>query len=237
MRELKERQKKILQCLVDEYIKTAQPVSSFDLLERYRLNVCSATIRNDMLVLTKEKLLYKPYSSAGRIPTTKGYKVYLQEVSKNFSKKTKPKIKINITQKEDLKTSLSKIFKEITRITRNLVIGYLKKEDFLLEEGWKEILLEPELKNDLYLKRFLEVVSFIEERIDLIERKINSDFEVFIGKENPFYRYDDFTLICCKPQTRNEKIVFTLLGPKRMAYKKNISLMSGLLNEFNKLNV
>jgi len=190
-----------------------------------------------MLVLTKKKLLYKPYSSAGRIPTTKGYRVYLQEISKNFSKKSKPKIKIDIAEKEDLKTSLSKIFKEITRITRNLVIGYLKKEDFLLEEGWKEVLLEPELKNDLYLKRFLEAVNLIEKRIDVIESKINNDLEVFIGRENPLYRYDDFTLICCKPKTRNEKVVFTLLGPKRMAYKKNIFLLNELLNEFDKLNV
>ncbi len=234
---LKERQKIILRCLVEEYIKTAQPVSSFDLLEKYHLNVCSATIRNDMLVLTREKLLYKPYSSAGRIPTTKGYKVYVQQVSRDFSKRVKPRIKINITSKEDLKNSLSKIFKEITRVTRNLVIGYLKKEDFLLEEGWKEILLEPELENDLYRKKFLGVVNFVEKKISLIEKEVNGDLKIFIGRENPFYRYDDFTLICCKPQNCSEKIVFTLLGPKRMSYKKNISLMTELLNEFNKLNV
>lgn len=237
MYSLKERQKKVLKCLVDEYIKTAQPVSSFDLLEKYRLNVCSATIRNDMLVLTKKKLIYKPYTSAGRIPTTKGYRLYLQELNNSLNKKRKAGLRLNHINSRDLKTSLSKIFKEISRITKNLLIGYLKKEDFLLEEGWKEVLLEPELKNDDYLKKFLEAVNFIEKRIDLIERELNKEMEIFIGRENPFYNYDDFTLICCKPKTQKEKIVLTLLGPKRMFYEKNISLMRHVLDEFNKLKI
>ena len=75
---LDNRKKKILQAIVEEYIDTAEPVSSGNLVEE--LNCSSATIRNEMAELEKIGLLEKPHTSAGRIPSQKGYRYYIDEL-------------------------------------------------------------------------------------------------------------------------------------------------------------
>ena len=65
---LDERKKQILQAVIEEYINTAEPVSSGAIVEKYDLGFSSATIRNDMADLEHEGYLEKPHTSAGRIP-------------------------------------------------------------------------------------------------------------------------------------------------------------------------
>ena len=69
--ELDKRKKRILQAIVEEYIETAEPVSSGNLVKE--LEVSSATIRNEMAELEKIGFLEKPHTSAGRVPSQKGY--------------------------------------------------------------------------------------------------------------------------------------------------------------------
>ena len=63
------RQEKLLNFLIKEYISTAEPVSSLDLKKVTDLDVCGATIRNDLQALTEEGYIEQPHTSAGRIPT------------------------------------------------------------------------------------------------------------------------------------------------------------------------
>lgn len=74
---MEDRRKLVLKGIVDQYIKSAEPVSSQTLLERYNLGVCSATIRNDMQYLEEQGYIEKPYSSSGRVPTEKGYRFFV----------------------------------------------------------------------------------------------------------------------------------------------------------------
>ena len=76
-----ERQEKLLDFLIKEYISTAEPVSSKDLKKVTDLDVCGATIRNDMQVLTKEGYIEQPHTSAGRVPTKKAYKYFAEKVA------------------------------------------------------------------------------------------------------------------------------------------------------------
>ena len=76
--ELDKRKKRILQAIVEEYIETAEPVSSGNLVKE--LEVSSATIRNEMAELEKIGFLEKPHTSAGRIPSQKGYRYYVDEL-------------------------------------------------------------------------------------------------------------------------------------------------------------
>jgi len=69
-----ERQEKLLAFLIKEYISTAEPVSSKALKKVTDLDVCGATIRNDLQALTKEGYIEQPHTSAGRVPTRKAYK-------------------------------------------------------------------------------------------------------------------------------------------------------------------
>lgn len=78
--ELTQRKKKILRAVVESYIETAEPVGSKTLLELADLNVSSATIRNELADLTEQGYLEQPHTSAGRIPSPKGYRLYVNEL-------------------------------------------------------------------------------------------------------------------------------------------------------------
>lgn len=77
---LSDRKKKILRAVVESYIRTAEPVGSKAILELADLNVSSATIRNELAELTEMGYLEQPHTSAGRMPSPKGYRLYVNEL-------------------------------------------------------------------------------------------------------------------------------------------------------------
>lgn len=77
---LEDRRSEVLRALVEEHIKTGEPVSSRAVLERSRLNVSAATVRNDLAALEKEGLVQQPHTSAGRVPTVSGYRYYVDHL-------------------------------------------------------------------------------------------------------------------------------------------------------------
>src|SRR5512139_3968375 len=80
MNVLTERQRLILALVIHAYTDTAQPVGSKALIERYKLDSSSATIRNDMVELTDAGYLRQPYTSAGRVPTEEGYRYFVRQL-------------------------------------------------------------------------------------------------------------------------------------------------------------
>jgi len=80
------RQEKLLDFLVKEYIATSEPVSSKALKKVADLDVCGATIRNDLQELTKEGYIEQPYTSAGRVPTPKAYQHFAQKLENEREK-------------------------------------------------------------------------------------------------------------------------------------------------------
>ena len=79
---LNDRKKEILQAIIEEYIQTAEPVSSNAIVQKYNLDYSSATVRNEMADLEKLGFLDKPHTSAGRVPSAKGYRFYVDELLK-----------------------------------------------------------------------------------------------------------------------------------------------------------
>jgi heat-inducible transcriptional repressor len=120
---LSDRQKNILQAIIEEYINTAEPVSSASILEKYQLDCSSATIRNDMSELEKLGYLEKPHTSAGRIPSVKGYRFYVDKLlnDENITVQEIQYIKENLTTKvseiEDLTKIATTTLSEITHYT------------------------------------------------------------------------------------------------------------------------
>src|SRR5258706_2190116 len=80
MTDLSERQKMILMLVVRDYTESAQPIGSQHLVEHYRLDMSSATIRNDMVALTELGYLRQPHTSAGRIPSEAGYRYFVSHL-------------------------------------------------------------------------------------------------------------------------------------------------------------
>ena len=81
---LTERQKKILRAVVDSYVATAEPVGSKSIATQPDMNYSSATIRNEMAYLTEQGLLEQPHTSAGRIPSPAGYRLYIDELMQDY---------------------------------------------------------------------------------------------------------------------------------------------------------
>ncbi|MDH3306592.1 MAG: DeoR family transcriptional regulator, partial [Acidimicrobiia bacterium] len=77
---LDERKSVVLAILIEEYIRNGEPVSSATVLERSNLAVSSATIRNDLAALERDGFVAQPHTSAGRVPTTMGYRHYVDHV-------------------------------------------------------------------------------------------------------------------------------------------------------------
>jgi heat-inducible transcriptional repressor len=80
MVELSERQRLILALVIHEYIETAQPVGSIHLVDRYGLDMSSATVRNELASLTDSGYLRQPHTSAGRVPTEEGYRYFVRQL-------------------------------------------------------------------------------------------------------------------------------------------------------------
>lgn len=118
-----ERKKKILRAIVDEYIETAQPVSSNTIVQKYEPNISSATVRNDMAELEKIGFLEKTHTSSGRVPSAKGYRVYVDELlkyddlSKDEIKYIGKQLETRVNQLEDLTKITMNTISEITHYT------------------------------------------------------------------------------------------------------------------------
>jgi heat-inducible transcriptional repressor len=79
---LDDRKLDVLRAIVEDYVATQEPVGSKALVERHQLGVSSATVRNDMAVLEDEGYLRQPHTSAGRVPTDKGYRLFVDKLSR-----------------------------------------------------------------------------------------------------------------------------------------------------------
>lgn len=78
---LDERKLEVLRAIVEDYVSTQEPVGSKTLVDRHNLGVSPATIRNDMAVLEEEGYIAQPHTSAGRVPTDKGYRLFVDRLS------------------------------------------------------------------------------------------------------------------------------------------------------------
>ncbi len=135
---LDDRKKKVLQAIVEEYINTAEPVSSNALTKNHGLDYSSATIRNEMADLEKSGFLDKTHTSSGRVPSEKGYRYYVDELLKedNISieeiKYISSKLETKVNEIEELTKITANTISEITHYT-TVSIGP-KTEEQLIEE-------------------------------------------------------------------------------------------------------
>ena len=86
--QLTDRKKRILKAIIKTYMATGEPVGSRTISKDADLNVSSATIRNEMSDLTDMGYIVQPHTSAGRIPSDKGYRLYVDELMKARSKRS-----------------------------------------------------------------------------------------------------------------------------------------------------
>jgi len=245
-----ERQTEILNRIVQEYIDSARPVSSQLLEKKYDFCICPAMIRIEMQKLTDADFLIQPHTSAGRVPTDKGYRFFVNNLfaRQNFAKQNLGGFEKGIPEEkdflkledliereiEDTVKFLQSLTKNLASFSSNLALGYLLDEDIFWKEGWEGVLQEPEFKEPKVISDFADVIKQFEEGIE--DFKINSGIKIYIGRENPFSKAKEFSIILSGCHFPNEKKgVLALLGPKRMAYDKNINSLNYLTKLLERL--
>lgn len=223
-----ERQTSILKNIITEYINSAHPVSSQLLEKKYDFGIRPAAIRIEMQKLTDKGYLVQPHTSSGRMPTDKGYRLFVDEVlEKGFTDESFNQgfwKDLDITDTIKFVQSLTK---NLAQLSSSLALSYLPEEKILWKEGWETLLREPEFREERFILNFTQLLKNLQEHIE--DLQVNSEIKIYIGRENPFPKIRDFSIICarCHFPKGEEGIIF-ILGPKRMAYDKNISLINSL---------
>jgi len=232
-----ERQVEILNGIVKDFIDLAQPISSEFLEEKHHFGICPATIRIEMQKLTDGGYLIQPHTSAGRVPTDKGYRFFVNNLFEKGIPEEKDFLKLeDLIEREieDTVKFLQSLTKNLASFSSNLALGYLLDEDIFWKEGWEGVLQEPEFKEPKVISDFADVIKQFEEGIE--DFKINSGIKIYIGRENPFSKAKEFSIILSGCHFPNEKKgVLALLGPKRMAYDKNINSLNYLTKLLERL--
>lgn len=229
--ELSERQKEILNSLIKTYIKTAEPVSSKFLEKEYSFGVCPATIRIEMQKLTDDGFIFQPHTSAGRVPTDKGYRFFVDSLLEKDFLAGELDSDFGHWQEEMMDDAIKFIqlaTKDLAGSSSNLAFGYLSQERISWKDGWEKIIKEPEFEEKKVIDHFVEMIAEFEKEIEDLE--INSSIKVYIGQEFPFAKAKEFSTIvtgCCFPEQKNGFLA--ILGPKRMDYNKNIVSLNSLI--------
>lgn len=119
-----DRKLKVLSAIVSDYVRTREPVGSKAIVERYQLGVSPATIRHDMSALEAEGYIHQPHTSAGRVPTEKGYRLFVDEVAriKPLSAPERAAITALLTGEVDLDQVVARSVRVLAQLTGQLAV-------------------------------------------------------------------------------------------------------------------
>lgn len=228
---LNTRQKSILDAVIREFVRTAEPVSSGRLVEKYRFSFSPATVRNDFLALEKEGYLEQPHTSAGRIPTEKGYRFFVDAHAADAKQTAKPGNNfLELREAHDAEHFLRMAAKRVAALSDGMAFAGFPASDLFFASGLAHVFDEPEFDDMVLRTHFAELVD----GLDVIMEEIFSaaDFSeprVFIGNENPAQEARAYSMVVASLDTPyNQESVVSILGPKRMDYSRNISLLREL---------
>ena len=227
---LKDRQKIILEAIIREYIRTARPIASRELLNDLELDISPATVRNEMLKLDEMGYLEQPYTSAGRIPTDRGYRFFVDNaIDKDELNRSEQNCIGELFEHDTIEEFARECSKTVSRIARAFTaIGI--DEDVVTDKGLSAILDEPEFQTIDRVKQFGKLIDLLDDDLQpLIE---NEEEKIFIGSENPIKEARPYTMMITRwSHPKGFNGFLALVGPTRMNYQKNISLIR-YLNQF-----
>lgn len=220
------RQKQLLAAIIQEFIETANAVGSVSLYDKYKFNVSPATIRNEMAALVKEGYLDKPHTSAGRVPTTQGLRLFLEELmneEEDLDVMTKTQVRQQLHHsrfsKEDL---IREALQTLTRISGNPSVALIGSEIYYA--GLSEMLDIPEFQEIDNLKRILKVLENYSQLSTMFNRdKENKQVRVLIGEETEIDDFQDYAVIFAPLTLHAEQQGYiAVVGPNRMPYQRII---------------
>lgn len=225
LKDSRKRQEAVLELIVSHYIETAEPVGSRFVSRK--LGLSSATIRNVMADLEDLGFITQPHTSAGRTPTDKGYRFYIDSLMhiKNINERMARSVKDEYNQvMRSLEDVLERTSHLMSSLTNYVGVTLFSQYHKLYLDGTSHIIEQPEFKD--FKKLYIILKSLEEKRdiLDLLNGDSNDDsLKIHIGKENQFNYLSD-----CSVVTRGYKVKgktsgrVGVIGPKRMVYEKVI---------------
>lgn len=227
---ISDRKKLILETIIKEYLKTAAPVASGALVEKYKLDISTATVRNEMMELEDEGYIYQPHTSAGRIPTELAYELFLEELS-NDTADSLSREDQDLLEKlfQDNEVAYRQTAKAIAEISGSAVFWAFHKND-LYYTGLSNLFSQAEFSKVDMVCDVSAVIDRLEEIIDEIFEDIADGSQVLIGSKNPFGNFLSTVLVKYKKDKAHG--IFGILGPVRMDYKRNLALVEFINNKF-----
>lgn len=229
---INERQAVILSAIIEEYIETAQAVASRVLVDKYDLGVSPATVRNDMAVLEKAGYLRQPHTSAGRVPTEDGYRLYLKTCVKNAGAgKVCVPLKNVVQTTEDTKTLMRDMAKTLVKLSGETAVASLDNQ-WNHYAGVSKLFGKPEFADVETLRALSQSIDQFDKVMRDIFNRVNSDVNIWIGGENPFGQ-QMATVIVKYQLPEGMTGLLGLVGPTRMNYNRNIRLLTQARNLLN----
>jgi len=229
---LTQRNIDILKIIIEEYIETWELLWSKLLLKKHDLGVSSATVRNDMAILEKLKLIYQPYNSAGRLPTAKWLRAFVNYLMEQTPEHLLWEVSVS-PGKDDIRKLSDFVHKVVFELAKNTeeIAFFVIPERHICEYSWMAKFLESNHKkmgDNIYsiLKMLEDKFSFMK----FIENfPVNPGVNIFIGEENILPFFKDYTIILKPVKIDGEIGYIGIIGGLNMNYSFNISAVKGII--------
>ena len=218
---MQDRQLEILRAIVDEYVATEEPVGSKVIAEKHGLGVSPATIRNDMAVLEDAGLIKQPHTSAGRIPTNSGYRLFVDKIAeiKPLSTGERRAIEGFLDGAVDLDDVFTRTAKLLAQITKQVAVIQYPDEDKVVLAGTANLARSTQ-EVSIAIHPILEA---LEEHVVLLrlfgEAAEPDSLTVRIGHENPVEELQRASVVTVGYGSGDQALAtMGILGPTRMDY-------------------
>lgn len=216
------RQQKILAAIVEQYAEVAAPVGSSLLAKVF--GVSSATIRSEMVELERAGYIKQPHTSAGRIPTDKGYRFYVNVLGEKENEVSRQAYAIErqIKDSGEVEQAVKNAVQALADATNNLSIGIWNNRTY--QAGLASLFSQPEFFGGIEAR---EVARLVENLPELIAEIYNDEnrITVYIGQENPIFKSAGASSIIGRVKTPDGQSFIGVVGPTRQNYGQVVGLV------------
>jgi len=219
-----DRQAQILASIIEQYAEVAVPVGSVMLAKLFA--VSSATIRAEMARLEDMGLIMQPHTSAGRIPTDKGYRQYVNTLTEDkepkFDRSARAiEARVN-THAASADHAIRSAVDSLVDLTQNLGLATIGDQMYM--SGMSNLFSHPEFRGGAPVQSVAQLLDNLEPW--LREAAPNEPLNVFIGHENPIGKTSGATLIISRFRSPySDRSYIGVLGPTRQSYGKVMNLV------------
>ena len=229
MLDLTPRQLQIMKTIIEEHIQSGAPVGSETLDKKHNLGISPATIRNEMVVLTKKGMLEQPHTSAGRVPSAMALKLYIKDLmeEKELSVADEASVKEKIW---DFRHEYNRLLKEATRVLADkshaLAVVATEGGD-LYHAGYANLLDSPEFYNIELTKSILTVIDDCDQLLSFFQKDYDQELvHVLLGDEFGIEYLIPAGMIYTNFQIDdNIKGALAVFGPARLDFPSLIPLV------------